>query len=274
MLDECLASLAQQSFRNFTVLIYDNASTDSTGEIARRWCDNDPRFRYFRQDVNRGAKQNFLDVLAAAETPYFLWRAYDDLSGPEFLQELYSAITSRPGVRLAVPVVVSENLDGSKRRVRDLPPLGDEQSMAAIVRRLYGSHASWFYGLWDRETLNHTMDKTWGHYPSDWGSDHLALFPLLVDGTVAAAPGATFVQRIKRNVGSAKRNSTISAKEMLSLRRKFQEFCFAHVNARNDAPWKRFVLRRVAASYARKRIYPNLKLLKLAWRERRKTTAS
>jgi len=267
MLEECLASLAAQTFPHFTVLIFDNASSDATGDIARRWVQRDPRFTYFRQAENRGAKQNFLDVLAAARTPYFLWRAYDDLSDPQYLETLHAAITSRPGVKLAAPLVVSQNLDSSNRRVRALPPLTASPSLIAIARRLFGSHASWFYGLWEREALVHAMETAWREYPSDWASDHLALFPLLVDGVVAPAPGARFIQRIKRTRAGPRQGMTIRASEMADLRRRFMAFCLDHVQRGDHPPLRRLGLRLLVRVYTGKRVYSLRKLARLYWRE-------
>ena len=45
LLDESLACLARQTFGDFKVLIYDNASTDATPEIARRWAERDPQLQ-------------------------------------------------------------------------------------------------------------------------------------------------------------------------------------------------------------------------------------
>ncbi len=69
MLRECLTCLRDQTFRDFAVLIYDNASTDDTAAIAREFAASDARFTYFRQPENRGPAQNFIDVLEAASTP-------------------------------------------------------------------------------------------------------------------------------------------------------------------------------------------------------------
>ena len=51
-LDGSLACLARQTFSDFKVLIFDNASTDGTVEIARAWAARDARFHYFRQPEN------------------------------------------------------------------------------------------------------------------------------------------------------------------------------------------------------------------------------
>ncbi|MEV4556315.1 bifunctional glycosyltransferase family 2 protein/CDP-glycerol:glycerophosphate glycerophosphotransferase [Kitasatospora sp. NPDC049285] len=48
-LEECLESIARQSFRDFEVILVDDGSTDRSTEIARARCERDPRFRLIRQ---------------------------------------------------------------------------------------------------------------------------------------------------------------------------------------------------------------------------------
>jgi cellulose synthase/poly-beta-1,6-N-acetylglucosamine synthase-like glycosyltransferase len=51
---ESIEALLCQSFKDFELIISDNASTDSTGDIARRYEKQDSRVRYFRQPQNVG----------------------------------------------------------------------------------------------------------------------------------------------------------------------------------------------------------------------------
>ena len=53
-----LDSLLAQTFRDFEVIICDNASTDDTPAIAGEYAWRDPRIRYHRSDQNRGAAPN------------------------------------------------------------------------------------------------------------------------------------------------------------------------------------------------------------------------
>ena len=50
-----LDSLLAQSYRDFTLLISDNASTDETPQICAEFVARDPRVRYVRQPTNIGA---------------------------------------------------------------------------------------------------------------------------------------------------------------------------------------------------------------------------
>lgn len=58
-LDECLNSLARQSFRDLEVVMVDDGSTDGSAVLARRFADRDPRFRLVgRANGGLGAARN------------------------------------------------------------------------------------------------------------------------------------------------------------------------------------------------------------------------
>lgn len=82
-----LESLLTQTFKDFEVIISDNASTDSTPIICERFSKNDNRIRYIRQSTNMGSWHNFNFVLQEAKYEYFVWTAVDDIMLPEFLEK-------------------------------------------------------------------------------------------------------------------------------------------------------------------------------------------
>lgn len=59
------------------LLISDNASTDDTAEVVKRFCPENLRFRTLRNDVNIGADANFLQCFREARGRY-LWLVGDD----------------------------------------------------------------------------------------------------------------------------------------------------------------------------------------------------
>lgn len=54
-LPKSLDSLLRQTFRDFELIISDNASTDRTEEICRGYAATDDRIRYYRNQKNMGA---------------------------------------------------------------------------------------------------------------------------------------------------------------------------------------------------------------------------
>ena len=57
-LAEAIESLLAQTFRDFELIISDNASTDGTAEICERYAARDPRIRYSRNTTNIGGANN------------------------------------------------------------------------------------------------------------------------------------------------------------------------------------------------------------------------
>nr|WP_237394942.1 glycosyltransferase family 2 protein [Mycobacterium intracellulare] len=49
-LEQALRSISSQSFRDYEVIISDNASTDNTAQICREMAAINPRIKYFRQE--------------------------------------------------------------------------------------------------------------------------------------------------------------------------------------------------------------------------------
>lgn len=100
-LERTLTSLARQHWRNFAVLISDNASTDATGEIARAFCDKDARFHYHRQPKNIGSSRNFNFIADRTSSPYLLWMGAHDLVDPAMLEHHLRLLERRPAVSVS-----------------------------------------------------------------------------------------------------------------------------------------------------------------------------
>jgi glycosyltransferase involved in cell wall biosynthesis len=103
---EMLESLVTQTFTDFEIVISDNASTDDTSTIARRFAGRDGRIRYYRNETNIGAAPNFNRVFELANSPvYFKWAAHDDLYKPTFLERCVEVLDREAHVVLAYTMV-------------------------------------------------------------------------------------------------------------------------------------------------------------------------
>jgi glycosyltransferase involved in cell wall biosynthesis len=92
-----------QTFTEFELVISDNASTDRTPEIVRDYAAKDPRIRFHRAEVNRGAAWNFNRVYELSSGPYFKWAAHDDLCAPTFLEKCTRVLDQDRDVVLSYP---------------------------------------------------------------------------------------------------------------------------------------------------------------------------
>jgi glycosyltransferase involved in cell wall biosynthesis len=98
-----LESLLAQTFEDWELILSDNGSTDGTEAICREFAARDPRVRYLREPVNRGASWNFNRVFHLCRSPLFRWTAHDDTCSPELLERCVAALRANPGAVLAYP---------------------------------------------------------------------------------------------------------------------------------------------------------------------------
>jgi len=87
----CVASLTQQTFRDFRIHIFDNASQDNTVDLLRP-CDLD----LVRSSVNMGFAKAHNHLIHSFPAEYVLVLNPDTVLRPNFLQELVKALKARP----------------------------------------------------------------------------------------------------------------------------------------------------------------------------------
>ena len=100
---EAIESILDQTFTDFELLISDNASTDRTPEICRRYADGDARVRYSCNEANLGAAANYNRVFHLARGDYFRWAAHDDKLAPDYLAACVAVLDRDPSVVLCYP---------------------------------------------------------------------------------------------------------------------------------------------------------------------------
>jgi glycosyltransferase involved in cell wall biosynthesis len=111
-LEETLKSLLAQDFVDFEIVISDNASTDRTPAICRRYLDIDRRIRYERNPQNIGGARNYSRLPSLAIGEYFKWASADDLCAPGFLSACVQYLDNHPEVVLAYPLTILIDADG------------------------------------------------------------------------------------------------------------------------------------------------------------------
>ena len=93
-LPQTLASVYEQTFPDFDIVLFDDGSTDGTKEwiTARKY----PRLRYVRAALNRGPASARNAVLAEAKGEFAAFLDSDDLWKPDYLETMVSALKDAP----------------------------------------------------------------------------------------------------------------------------------------------------------------------------------
>jgi glycosyltransferase involved in cell wall biosynthesis len=117
---DALDSILAQTFRDFELIISDNASTDRTREICESYAAKDDRVQLVYNDVNLGAARNYNIVVERSTGEYFKWAAHDDVCAPEFLERCVAVLDKDPSIVLCYPKMVDIDDDGKNLGTRDI----------------------------------------------------------------------------------------------------------------------------------------------------------
>jgi glycosyltransferase involved in cell wall biosynthesis len=157
LLRHALDSLLAQDYGNYEIIISDNASTDNTQLICQQYAGRDSRIKYFRNEKNIGAPNNFKRVLELSEGKFFMWAAHDDTWSPNYVSTLVDKLCEFPESILACGQGVFMN--PPKWRIEPAPPerpIGKAE-MADLHIDIYA--ITWVYGLYDRFKLQKIVHK-------------------------------------------------------------------------------------------------------------------
>ncbi len=89
-LQQCLESVAAQTYRNIEVIIIIDGATDGSYEIAQEFCKTDDRFNvYWQENAGSGPARN--NGLAHCQGEFVMFVDPDDWIEPELLENLYEA---------------------------------------------------------------------------------------------------------------------------------------------------------------------------------------
>lgn len=109
-------SVVNQSFRDWELIICDNASTDGTRRICREYSDRDPRIQYHRNDTNLGAAANYNLAFQRSRGEYFKWASHDDFFSEHFIARCVAEMDRDPGISLSFSRFDYVDESGSKIR--------------------------------------------------------------------------------------------------------------------------------------------------------------
>jgi glycosyltransferase involved in cell wall biosynthesis len=202
-----IESILGQTFSDFELIIVDNASTDETESIARRFAEQDKRISFFGNPKNLGAAPNFNRAFEVSRGPLIRWASADDYWAPDAMKLCVTAMEDRSivcchGKTVVVdgeglPIPTYERGRGGSGvafdRLYDPPDRKLDAPRAADRFRELLLRTHWCYeifGVMRRDVLLRTE-----LHGSFYGSDKVLLAELSMAGRIVTLPETVFYRR-------------------------------------------------------------------------------
>lgn len=114
MLQRSIASVLQQTFTDFQICVYDNASGDETGAVVAALAQQDSRIKYICRPKNIGLLANYSEAMKDVQTPFFSFIADDDIMLPGFYEAAMVEFQQHPSAMFFAGSYLCLSLEGNK----------------------------------------------------------------------------------------------------------------------------------------------------------------
>lgn len=101
-LPSCLDSILSSTWKDFEIVLVDDASTDRTASIGEQYTANDSRIRFFRNEKNLGDYPNRTRAASLARGKLLKFVDSDDIIYPHSLAIMFEAMETHPHAALGL----------------------------------------------------------------------------------------------------------------------------------------------------------------------------
>lgn len=199
-LRRALDTLLAQTYKNFELIISDNASTDPEAQkICEEYARKDARIRYVRQKENIGPLRNFKFVADEARGEFFMWVADDDWWHLEFVEKLLQKLEANPAVGVAMSSYKLIYPDGEMKEEikyeRDLDMNG--RSLYYVYDKMATGSPTimYIYGLFRTEFFRRLMKRG---MPQCIGQDRILMCEAALAMGFASVPETLYFKEMAR----------------------------------------------------------------------------
>ena len=200
---EALESLLNQTYRDFELIISDNASTDSTSAICVEYAARDQRIRYIRQAENIGPSANFRFVFDESTGQYFMWAAHDDVRSLDYIEAALRCF--KPNDACIAGSADLVDWDGRLVRKMALSSFNKNACFKFFMESEYKSRTMYMYGVFSAAALRSADWATISHEQSYWHwNDAHFLYSILPFGALRSLHGPYIIYKLKSDKASRK----------------------------------------------------------------------
>lgn len=141
LLKRAIESVLAQSFNNFKICVYDNASEDETEDVVAEYIRQDDRVFYIKNNQNIGALNNMIQGVEAVSTDFYSLLNDDDFILPDFYQNAIREFERYPQAEFVCAKTITVDLINKKIQLRNKDWLpGVYEPSNQIISKMYNSH--------------------------------------------------------------------------------------------------------------------------------------
>ena len=245
-IEATIASLLRQTFRDFELIVVDDASSDDT--VARVSAIEDGRIRLIRNPTNLGVANTRNIGVAAAGGEYLAMNDHDDLSLPTRLERQVAFLDRHRDVLLAATGIYS--LRGDRRTAEPMPAFAHDELRWRLMTHSPLCHSSICVRLAAMREAGLRYDPS-----CDFGDDFDLYHRTAAVGRIAALQERLVVYRWHASNASHLRNSEMNERGGRMLRRAHHDYLDLRLDDDAfDALWRVFTTFAPARSEAELRL--------------------
>jgi len=198
-IESVLSALRAQTFKDFTVRIYDNGSDDGTVDIARKF-QNDLDLEIRTRTRNIGQNSNVNRSFANCLSPYVALLTGNDVVAENYLEALLTQLDSNPSAACAYGKQIDLAEDGrpAARQFRSFSSVTDDDSVDRACKSIAIYDAiSQFWALYRRSALERAQSQ-----PFRFGGDHVMTCEIALYGKVLFVEDTFMTRSVPPGTGS------------------------------------------------------------------------
>lgn len=166
-LPNAIETILNQSFKDFELIISDNASTDNTENICHHYQNKDSRVNYFRQSRDMGGPNNFVFVYKQAIGEFFMWAPSHYSRSLNFIEECLKVLKSDLNCNfVSTPNCWIEDENKKEKYINFSLEGSVYKRISKFLDLMMNAHAC-FYGLFRRSNMQGVEDLSEGHIAVD-----------------------------------------------------------------------------------------------------------
>ena len=203
-LRKALESIINQNYKNIEVIISDNCSPNAEVErIIKNFMEKDPRIKYFKQEKNIGAANNFKFVFEKSNGEYFMWASDDDLWKNEFIEEGINFLLNNPNYQAWFSTI--ENIDTFDHVIRKYSSFerfsSTKYRFIDVVKFVSEAEilgkANIIYSVYKKKSLEKIVNNMY-FINEKWGSDNCFNLAFLTQHNIYCSDRVLIQKRIER----------------------------------------------------------------------------